>query len=212
MGYEWYRRKMPYSFPKQITIEKTPAYFVEENVPERVYKMNNSIKLILIVRDPTERAISDYTQIHMTKLSKGKEHESFEELAIDQETGEVRTPYRAIRRSIYHRHLERWLRYFPINQLLILSAEALVRDPVSQLKIVESFLGIEHKISAANFYYNRTKGYFCMRNETHEKCLAESKGRPHPSVSPEVVKKLQDFFRPHNYKFYRMVDKDFGWP
>ena len=62
-GIEWYRKKMPFSYPQQITIEKSPAYFITEEVPERIYKMNSSIKLLIIVREPTTRAISDYTQV-----------------------------------------------------------------------------------------------------------------------------------------------------
>jgi [heparan sulfate]-glucosamine 3-sulfotransferase 5 len=32
-GLEWYRRKMPHSFRGQITIEKSPSYFVTPEVP-----------------------------------------------------------------------------------------------------------------------------------------------------------------------------------
>jgi len=31
-GLDWYRRKMPHSFPGQITIEKSPSYFVTPEV------------------------------------------------------------------------------------------------------------------------------------------------------------------------------------
>lgn len=62
-GLDWYRKKMPYSFRGQITIEKSPSYFVTPEVPERVRAMNASIKLMIIVRDPVTRAISDYTQL-----------------------------------------------------------------------------------------------------------------------------------------------------
>lgn len=62
-GLDWYRKKMPYSFRGQITIEKSPSYFVTPEVPERVRAMNASIKLMMIVRDPVTRAISDYTQL-----------------------------------------------------------------------------------------------------------------------------------------------------
>lgn len=31
-GLDWYRRKMPHSFPGQITIEKSPSYFVTAEV------------------------------------------------------------------------------------------------------------------------------------------------------------------------------------
>lgn len=62
-GLDWYRKKMPYSFRGQITIEKSPSYFVTPEVPERVRAMNSSIMLIMIVREPVTRAISDYTQL-----------------------------------------------------------------------------------------------------------------------------------------------------
>jgi hypothetical protein len=38
-------------------------YFCFSQVPERVRAMNSSIKLLLIVREPVTRAISDYTQL-----------------------------------------------------------------------------------------------------------------------------------------------------
>uniref|UniRef100_A0A663EBT8 Sulfotransferase n=1 Tax=Aquila chrysaetos chrysaetos TaxID=223781 RepID=A0A663EBT8_AQUCH len=115
-GIEWYRKKMPFSYPHQITIEKSPAYFITEEVPERIYKMNSSIKLLIIVREPTTRAISDYTQVLEGKERKNKTYYKFEKLAIDPNTCEVNTKYKAVRTSIYTKHLERWLKYFPIEQ------------------------------------------------------------------------------------------------
>jgi len=47
----------------QITLEKTPAYFVEDEVAARVYRMNASVRLLVTFRDPVERAISDYLQV-----------------------------------------------------------------------------------------------------------------------------------------------------
>jgi len=47
----------------QITFEKTPAYFVKDEVAFRVYQMNSSIRLLVSFRDPVERAISDYLQV-----------------------------------------------------------------------------------------------------------------------------------------------------
>lgn len=48
-------------------------------------------------------------------------------------------------------------------------------------------------------------------NETLEKCLNESKGRPHPQIKPEVIQLLRRFYTPYNRKFYHMVGKNFGW-
>lgn len=47
----------------QITIEKSPAYFVTDRVPERMWAMNSSLRLLLIVRDPVVRLVSDYAQL-----------------------------------------------------------------------------------------------------------------------------------------------------
>jgi len=52
----------------QITMEKTPAYFVEDEVASRVHQMNASIRLLVTFRDPVERAISDYLQVQWVTL------------------------------------------------------------------------------------------------------------------------------------------------
>jgi len=209
-GYEWYRKKMPYSFPGQITMEKTPAYFTEDVVPERVKQMNTSMKMLLIVRDPVERTISDYVQIRANKEAKNKSYPPFEELAMTED-GEVDKTYTAVRRSLYVRHMAKWLRQFPRSQFLIVSGEGLIEDPVPHIKRIEEFLGIDHRITDQNFFFNETRGFYCIRNETFEKCLAASKGRPHPKVDTVVMKKLRAFFRPWNEKFYEMVQQNFGW-
>lgn len=212
LGLDWYRKRMRYSLPEQITVEKTPAYFVDERVPQRVHSMNKTIKLLLTVRDPIDRAISDYLQIHSSRLNRGKFHPQFEDLAVDARTGQVNRSYKAIRRSIYHRHFERWLRYFRLEQFHFVSGENLVRDPVEELRKVERFLGIENRLDEGRFYYNKTRGFYCMLSpDGSERCLAPSKGRVHPNIDPEVVDKLRQFFRPHNQLFYQMVGVDFGW-
>ena len=65
---------MPYTTSTQLTVEKTPGYFIGDDVPDRVKAMNKSIKLLVIVRDPVERAISDYAQLHAARLKRGKYH------------------------------------------------------------------------------------------------------------------------------------------
>ncbi|CAH1772800.1 unnamed protein product [Owenia fusiformis] len=212
LGLDWYRKHMPFSFEDQITIEKTPAYFYFDYVPERVYAMNSSIKLLVVVRDPTERAISDYTQIHATKVLKNKPHETFEELVIDEDTNDIRRSYTAVRRSIYHRQLEQWLEYFPLKQFHFVSGENLVNNPYKEMYKVEEFLNLPHRIQKDNFFFNKSRGFYCLQMADRQKCLAESKGRKHPDVDPDVIDKLHEYFDNHNKKFYRMVGRNFGWP
>ena len=210
-GIEWYRSRMPWSSPEQLTIEKTPAYFNEEVVPRRVYRMNSTCRFLLIVRDPTERAISDYSQIYFNRLAKNKPFERFEELALDRR-GNVRKSYKAIRRSMYYKHMLRWLRYFPLEQFHVVDGEQLVENPVPQLRNVETFLGLQHELTADRFYYNTTRGFYCMRTAVKERCLAPSKGRVHPTVRPQVITTLRRYFEPMNQEFYSLVHQDLGWP
>lgn len=61
-GFQWYRHCMPPTLEGQVTMEKTPSYFITKEVPKRVHNMNPATKLIVVVRDPVTRAVSDYTQ------------------------------------------------------------------------------------------------------------------------------------------------------
>lgn len=49
---------MPETNITEITVEKTPAYFVSKTAPGRIRSLNSTIKLIIVVRNPITRAIS----------------------------------------------------------------------------------------------------------------------------------------------------------
>lgn len=42
-------------------------------------------------------------------------------------------------------------------------------------------------------------------------CLGSDKGRDHPVIDPDTFKILREFYRPFNYKFFRMIGKSFAW-
>jgi hypothetical protein len=212
-GIDWYRRRMPQSFEEQITIEKSPNYFVDWNTPFRVKMMNSSIKLLLIVKDPVYRAVSDYAQIKEVREAKDLEMQDFEDLAINPDTGRVKINYKAVNRSLYYIHTKRWLKQFPLEQIHIVDGDNLVYHPKEEMEKVETFLGLRHYIQEGHFTFDRDKRFFCINkaNGAH-KCLNRTKGRPHPKIDPDVVKQLNDFFEPYNQKFFQLVGRTFKWP
>ncbi|RUS88766.1 hypothetical protein EGW08_003483 [Elysia chlorotica] len=231
-GLEWYRHQMPPSLPSQITLEKTPNYLVDWDVPKRVYTFNSSIKLILIVREPISRAVSDYVQLREAFYKQMEYDEEralkngrlerlpdFEDLAIDPSTGEVDKSYAPVKRSLYSRHLERWLAFFNMSQILILDGDNIRYRPWEEMAKVEKFLGLSHQVKQNCFVFNETKGFFCVKVVDHkkgngatvQKCLSESKGRVHPHIDPEVRSKLRDFYRPFNKRFFYKVGRTFDW-
>lgn len=210
-GYNWYKQHLPPAEAGHVVVEKSPSYFVSRAVPKRVHRMNATVHLLLVVRDPVTRLISDYTQILHNHLEKGLVFKSFSEAALHP-NGSINTAYDAVSKSLYAAYLPRWLQFFPLNQIHVVNGDQLIRKPWRELQKVETFLGLASEIRQDMFFFNATKGFHCIQRHGREKCLTKSKGRPHPKVPETVVRKLRKFYAPHNYKFYNMVGKDFGWP
>lgn len=210
-GLEWYRELMPKSLEGQLTMEKTPSYYVTKDVPSRIYNMSKDTKLIVVVRDPVTRAVSDYTQTR----SKKPDIPSFESLTFkNMSLGLIDTTWSAVQIGMYAKHLDRWLQYFPMEQFLFVSGERLISDPAGETARVQDFLGLRRVVDEKYFHFNPAKGFPCLkRPDSNSKphCLGKTKGRTHPNIDPKVVQKLRDFYKPFNMKFYEMTGHNFGW-
>ncbi|XP_053707799.1 heparan sulfate glucosamine 3-O-sulfotransferase 2 [Synchiropus splendidus] len=210
-GLDWYRSLMPRTLNSQVTLEKTPSYFVTREAPKRIASMSHETKLIVVVRNPVTRAISDYTQT----LSKKPDIPTFEELAFkNRSLGLVDTSWNAIRIGMYIIHLENWLQYFRLSQIHFVSGERLITDPAGEMGRVQDFLGLKRIITDKHFYFNRTKGFPCLKkpeSSSQPRCLGKSKGRTHVQIEREVIEQLREFYRPFNIKFFETVGQDFKW-
>ncbi|XP_043958440.1 heparan sulfate (glucosamine) 3-O-sulfotransferase 3-like [Gambusia affinis] len=210
-GLDWYRSMMPKALDGQIVMEKTPRYFVTVDTPARVHAMSQDVKLIVVVRDPVTRAISDYTQI----ISKTPNIPSFETLAFkNRTTGQIDSLWSPLWIGLYAQHMERWLAWFPRNQIHLVSGERLISDPAGELGKVQDFLGLQRIVTDKHFYFNKTKGFPCLKKpegSSKPHCLGKTKGRTHVSIDPEVIRKLRDFYKPHNQRFYQLAGQNFGW-
>ncbi|XP_029616732.1 heparan sulfate glucosamine 3-O-sulfotransferase 4-like [Salmo trutta] len=210
-GLDWYRDLMPSTLEGQITMEKTPSYFVTNHAPKRIHTMARDIKLIIVVRNPVTRAISDYTQT----LSKKPEIPTFEVLAFKNRTlGLIDASWSALRIGIYALHLETWMQYFPLAQMHFVSGERLIVDPAGEMGKVQDFLGLKRIVTDKHFYFNKTKGFPCLKkpeDSSTPRCLGKSKGRTHPKIDPDVIRRLHKFFKPFNMMFYQMTGQNFEW-
>ena len=213
-GVEWYINLMPNTVVNQITIEKSPSYFVTPDTPERISMANRTLKLILIVKNPVDRAISDFAQLDAKRTKKNGSRQSFEDLAF-LSSGKVNAHYGPIAVSAYDIHMERWLKHFDLKQFIVVNGDALIKDPLPELQKVESFLGVNSYFTEDMFYFNATKGFYCWKKPSKSGvsnfCLGSGKGRGHPTISEEALSKLKAFFKPHNERFYSLVGQNFSW-
>jgi len=219
-GYNWYRDQMPLSSPEELTIEKTPAYFISKKTPERLYNMEKKfsiyVKFIVIVRDPVKRAISDYAQGLYRASKRKKEKRSFEEkIFTSPNERKVNKSAYFIRIGLYAKHLRKWLRFFNLSQIHFVNGEQLISRPWEELEAVQKFLNISVEITKENFWYNSTKKFYCVKEKEADvmpKCLGDTKGRKHPDIDHTTVSALRKFYKPFNREFYKIVKRDFGWP
>ena len=210
---------MPFSNQNQITIEKTPKYFIDQEVPKRVYKMNPKMKLIIVLRDPVTRAISDYTQ-SLEKLNKTSnknnsiKQKEFEKMLFDL-NGEIRANWSIVRNGMYYIHLKNWLKYFPLGQILFVNGEELIKNPYNEIKKVEEFLNLKPVIQEKHFIFNLRKGFPCIMKPLDSgtiRCLNDQKGRKHPLVPVDVLDKLNKFYKPYSEALFRKIKQKPFWP
>ena len=101
--------------------------------------------------------------------------------------------YRCLNPGKYAQHLERWLSYYPPQQLHIIDGEQLRQNPVETLHELQRFLKITPAFNySSHLRYDPKKGFFCqVTNEDRTKCLGKSKGRQYPPMEDKSYKLLQ---------------------
>jgi hypothetical protein len=124
--------------------EATPIYLYWPNSLERIRAYNPDVRLIVMLRDPVERAWSHWRM----EYSRGVETQPFSwcirdgrHRLFDAEPWGVHRELSYVERGFYGEQVDRLLGLFPRDQLLILQADDLRRDPNAVLAEVNRFLG-----------------------------------------------------------------------
>ena len=112
--------------------EVTPRYLFDPLVPQRIAKDYPSMRLIAILRNPAERA---YSQFGMHVGRKGASGNDFK--AFLQENPD------AFDRGLYHAQLERYRSCFPASQMLVLIFEEVMSARDAALNQVCRFLELD---------------------------------------------------------------------
>jgi hypothetical protein len=193
-GLSWYRAHFPLQarFGRTFsTGEATPYYLFHPLAPSRVAAELPDAKLIVLLRNPVDRAYSH----HQHRLRLGIEHLEFAdalEAEADRLAGERQRmldvdgyesrefnefSYKA--RGRYAEQLSEWLRYFPREQLLVLISEEFFAAPADHFRRVLEFIELPEWQPASFRPWN--EGYY-------------------EPMDRDVRSALVDYFRPHNQR------------
>jgi hypothetical protein len=125
-----------------LTGESTSLYLWSRDAQRRIADANPSAKLIAVVRDPVERAYSNWTHLWCDGLEPEADFLSACE-AEERRIAAGWAPFwRYIQLGLYGEQLQHLLDIFPRDQLLVLRYRDLVDEPARTLDRICNFLGI----------------------------------------------------------------------
>jgi hypothetical protein len=202
-GEFWYRAHFPlkeYRGHARKTFEASPLYIFNPIAPERIYNLIPNVKLIAILRNPVDRAISHYFH----EKRKEREPLSIMDALLTEEDrlnsavngkdyrNNMFRHYSYKKRGIYYEQIIRYLKYFPSKNMLILNSEELFTKPHETLRRVFEFIDIDNKFTIENL---------APRNVAKNKI----------SIEANVYEYLEDYFQDYNRKLFELIGESFDW-
>jgi hypothetical protein len=209
-GLDWYRAQFPFEGRlrsrdgrRRQTGEASPYYMYHPHAPARIKQTLPDVKLIVMLRNPIERAYSQYQHevrqrrepLRTFEEAVAQEPERLrgqvERMLADQRYNSVEHRRRSyVTRGIYVDQLQRLLRVFDRQQVLILKSE-------------DYFAGAETTVQQAIQFLALPAwdpGVFARKNV----------GTYSP-IDAQIRQRLVEYYRPHNARLYDFLGVDFGW-
>ncbi len=204
-GIGWYQSHFPLAISRWVVqvsarrrpavIEASPSYLFDPHAPANARTAIPDAKLVVLLRNPTDRALSHYHH----QVRRGREPLSFAE-SIEREwrlieTGSSENSGKSVptylARGRYAEQLKRWMACYPTEQFLIIRSEDYFAAPEKMLAQVLAFAGIGGRPRLASRKRQASHAYEAM-DET-------------------MRRTLDDYFRPHNRSLYDLLHQDFAW-
>lgn len=186
---------------KPITGEATPDYMVDPSTIDRIARSIPDARLIVLLRNPVDRAFSNYHN----NIRKGNEHRSFEEvlesdpvlsaesvenIMSDPSSWYGKQKKGLLQHGLYVYQLERLYKRFPKENILVLQAEQMFNNTSAVYREVLNFLDLP--------------------DFTPEKFI-RSKLHKYGPINPVTRKRLGDFFGQYNEQLFKMLGRRFDW-
>jgi tetratricopeptide (TPR) repeat protein len=202
-GRAWYLShfpRIPAADVRFVSGEATASYLTRSGCKERIFADYPKARLIALVREPVDRAISHFYHDRKAGFERRTLEEAItQELDIlealdrpwEQPTDFWKTQRGYLWTSMYAYFLEDWLTVFPKEQLLVLLSEDLYGRPAETTARVFAHLGLpDHRLAQYEVHY---KGDYDKR------------------LAPRVRERLTRFFAPHNARLEEVIGRRLPW-
>ena len=198
--FDWYASHYKHCSVNSLKGEFSPQYIYDEEAPSRIHQNFPKVKLLVCLRNPVDRAYSEYN-LHLRTNSTIQSFETYveKELAeindksknIEIEKGKNKdNEKKYLEKGFYFEQLKPWFELFPKEKILILSTEKFGENANDVFNSIFEFLDLK-SYSIKNSKRMQKGSYSKLNSVTREKLL--------------------DFYKPKNIQLYNLVGKDFGW-
>ena len=196
-GIDYYKQKWFAEVPDdKLAGEKSTNYLESSRAAQRIHQDLPQVKLIFILREPADRAYSNYLWSRMN----GLESEDFETALTLEEHREEQVPehlryarpHAYFSRGLYAQLLSCYFKRFPREQILCLRYEDILTRPQALARCLHEFLGIQVQAEeAANLGVSNP---------------SRKDSEPLPR---EIRRRLQDRYREPNHELEKLLGPEF---
>tara|TARA_Y100000816_G_scaffold279605_1_gene252079 strand:+ start:2395 stop:3306 length:912 start_codon:yes stop_codon:yes gene_type:complete len=179
-----FQRKIP---EDSILIDSTPNYSWWENSINRIYNYNKNAKLIFIMRNPVQRALSHWNMQYDLKISL----KSFRDSYNQELRGDTSRELSYISRGFYSKQIKKMFNIFGRKNVQILESKDLKENTNNELLKISNFLNIDKKDFSVEKIVNNSRAY-------------------HSKLEEIDKVKLIKIFTPEIRELERLLKKDFS--
>ena len=184
-----------------ITFDGTPNYFDAPLAAERLHKYFPDTKVILLLRNPIDRAYSNYQmacKFGFEKLSFEEALELEEKRLADETKFAPAHPYHSYvyqrltykKRGAYINYIKPWATLFKQN-LMIVKSEDLFMEP--------------------NREFGKMLDFLNLNSCDHIQFEVFNKGEYKSGILPATRQTLVEYYKPFNEQLYQFLKVDYGW-
>jgi len=160
---------------KRIFGEKTPIYIFYKNCMKEIYNYSKNIKIILIFRDPFDRALSHYNM----QLNRSIETLNFDEAILQEQVRIKISDYNLrhfsyLERGYYYKQLMNCYNFLKKEQVLVLSYQELINNFTKNMNKIQDFLGVKKIIYPKNMkkvYWKNPRNKILFKQSTKKKFI-----------------------------------------
>ena len=184
-GVEWYKKHFDYS--KKLVGEKTPdIMYINECFP-LINAVNPFIKMIFFLRNPINRAYSEYRMMQ-TQWGVKKTFEECIEEELKYRTSEPKNLHNStdhiLQRGLYFKQIQNLLVYFPKSNMIFLISEQVKDNMEKEYNKIYTFLNVKELNNVEYTLEFITSYNKEINKKTYDKLIDYYK---------EDVKKLEEF-------------------